>query len=177
MAYAPVVSNAAQLGELLGATFGVYVVFLFLGCLGVHWLLLLGYFALRNHPRLRFPIELGYGLVNPAAYLFVFQPTCFSACSPSWYVGLCATTLVAYWTFRLFGAGLPFEGAVARLVVPPLLSACFFLSLFVLLRALAIHPDAFSGPLFVLGLLPLYLLPLIAPLAQLKNVRATSEWK
>src|SRR5690349_6646667 len=103
---------------------------LLLGCLGVHWLLFFLYGWLSRHqrwPRFASVLELGYGLLNPVAYLVLFQPALLRRWSPEWLTGLSWIALTSYWVIRFSGAAL-LPSQLARHIVPRVLSVCFFLA-------------------------------------------------
>lgn len=178
------------LGEGAADIYGVWALFLMLGCLGPH-LLVVGVYLhgwSRNRPPLRLlVIEFVYGFVNPVVYLLVFQPALFRRWTPGWLPWLCWLGWATYWVARVFGEGRVIGGRSPRLWVRPLLHATVALIAGIVLRdfvaalvgaATVTTPVGTSLSDVTIGFicLPLYALPMLATLRQLATTRSDETW-
>ncbi|PTL76017.1 hypothetical protein [Vitiosangium sp. GDMCC 1.1324] len=169
-----------KLGDFLGDAYFIYTFGLWLGCLGPHVLLLLGYFwSVTRKPGLwiHTALELIYGLLNPVLYLLVFEPALLRSVSSVWLAALCWSLLIGYWGLRLIGRLLPIPRESLRSPIRLLLTACMGLVLIMGLRDLFSNP---TGPWYAaLGLsplFPLYLMPIAIAERQRRWTRDAESW-
>jgi hypothetical protein len=175
------------IGQILGIAYGVYAYALFLGCLGVHLLLLLIYgWRMRRWMPARFErvMEVAYGLFNPLVYLLVFQPGIFRKETPAWLPPLGWSLLAAYWGYRLLGSVIE-SPTFHRHFAPRILTACVVLTCCVGIRDWWATFEASSGNrslersvFFALLESPLYFFPAAIALSQLVLIRRSPfQWE
>ena len=143
-----------EVGDVLGSGFAGFCLWLLFGALAlVHPVLMVTYAAFAES-RWRLLFELHYGLLNPLAYLLVFQPGLFWFASPPWLTTTSWCLLLGYWGLRALATARH-----ARLVTA-WLCACCVLVVGVAVRDLIVWLPAASSPdglLVIFFLAPLYL--------------------
>lgn len=168
-------------GWLLGIGYVLYAFALSVGCVGPHlaWLLVYAFLVVRRGPHsrvFRLVTELTYCLVNPLAYLLVFQPGLFAEASPRWLVTLEWALLCSYWLLRTLGA--PWRPS--RVVLHGVLLVCVAVLCAIPVRDAAIFltlgSDLNTGDLTCLFVAPLYVLPLIVTFVGLRQSRDERAW-
>lgn len=178
-------------GADAAAIYGGWALFLLLGCLGPHLLVVVLYFAGTWRARgLRWflLVELVYGFVNPVVYLLVFQPALFRQWTPSWLPSICWLGWAAYWGARFFGRDRSIGrwpsrkwASVVLLFAATLITLLFLRDAVVALTQAIITAKPIwegEGEVVVpLLCLPLYALPALAVSRQLSSARSEEAWK
>jgi hypothetical protein len=178
----------ARFGQTAAEAYDIWAFFLLGGCFGLHLLLVGLYLHATWKPKLSrwyLFVEVTYGLINPVAYLLVFQPALFRPWTPAWLSFLCWLLWATYWGARFFGAGWMVGASAQRKWARQLLRLVAALISGLLLRDVvaaltgAITITATGGPgVLVSGVfcLPLYALPLVVALRQLSATRSDAAW-
>lgn len=180
------------LGARVAEIYGWWALFLLVGCLGPHLIVLALYFmgTLRSQARRWFVlVELIYGFVNPAVYLLVLQPALFRQWTPVWLPALCWLAWAGYWGTRFFAGVRSIEHRPSRTWASIVLrfAAVLIASLFLRDAVLAATGGIITAKPIFEGLLdnlvgsalcvPLYALPALAVSRQLSSTRSEEAWR